>query len=72
MHICTVIVAFVYKCTTLHPLMWVFFWSKCVKCDIFSIMQDFASIDVDALIISFVLAKFQEDQKSIAMSSNKY
>ena len=49
-----------------------FFGSKYVKCDILSIMQDFASIDVDVLIISFVLAKFQEDQKSIAMSSNKY
>ena len=49
-----------------------FFGLKYVKCDIFSIMQDFASIDVDVLIISFVLAKFQEDQKSIAMSSNKY
>ena len=31
MHICTVIVAIVHKCTFLHPLMWVFFYSKCVK-----------------------------------------
>ena len=30
-HICTVIVAIVHKCTFLHPLMWVFFYSKCVK-----------------------------------------
>ena len=30
-HICTVIVAIVHKCTILHPLMWVFFCSKCVK-----------------------------------------
>ena len=30
-HICTVTVAFVHLCTILHPLMWVFFWSKCVK-----------------------------------------
>ena len=31
MHICTVTVALVYLYTILHPLMWVFFWSKCVK-----------------------------------------
>ena len=42
-HICTVTVAFLHKCTILHPLMWVFYGSKCVKCDVFSIMQDFAS-----------------------------
>ena len=30
-HICTVTVAMVHLCTFLHPLMWVFFWSKCVK-----------------------------------------
>ena len=30
-HICTIIVAIVHKCTFLHPLMWVFFYSKCVK-----------------------------------------
>ena len=30
-HICTVIVAIVHLCTILHPLMWVFFGSKCVK-----------------------------------------
>ena len=30
-HICTVTVAMVHLCTFLHPLMLVFFWSKCVK-----------------------------------------
>ena len=30
-HICTVIVAIVHLCTILHPLMWVFFWLKCVE-----------------------------------------
>ena len=30
-HICMVTVALVHLCTILHPLMWVFFWSKCVK-----------------------------------------
>ena len=30
-YICTVIVAIVHKCTILHPLMWVFFGSKCVE-----------------------------------------
>ena len=31
MHIYTVTVALVHLCTILHLLMWVFFWSKCVK-----------------------------------------
>ena len=31
MHICTVTVVIVHKCTILHPLMWMFFCSKCVK-----------------------------------------
>ena len=30
-HICTVTVAMVHLCTFLHPLIWVFFLSKCVK-----------------------------------------
>ena len=30
-HICMVTVALVHLCTILHPLMWVFFCSKCVK-----------------------------------------
>ena len=42
-------VAIVYLCTILHPLMWVFFWSKCVKLRVFCILQDFASTNVDAL-----------------------
>ena len=48
-HICTVTVAFVYLCTILHLLMWVFFWSKCVKCLTFSNLQDYATTDVVAL-----------------------
>ena len=31
MHTCTVTIALVHLCTILHPLMWVFFLSKCVK-----------------------------------------
>ena len=30
-HICTVTVAILHKCTILHPLMWVFFWVKMCK-----------------------------------------
>ena len=52
MHICTVVIALVHKYTHLHPVMWVFFFllSKYVKYGVFSIMQDFASTDVNALI----------------------
>ena len=31
MHICTVTIAIVHKCTILHRLMWVFFRPNCVK-----------------------------------------
>ena len=51
MHICMVTVALVHKCKILHLLMWVFFLSKCVKWSVFSIVQDFASTDVDALTL---------------------
>ena len=34
-HICTVTVAIVHKCTILHPLMWVFFWAKMCKMSAF-------------------------------------
>ena len=30
-HICIFTVAIMHLCTFLHPLMWVFFWSKCVN-----------------------------------------
>ena len=30
-HICMITVAIMHKCTILHPLLWVFFWPKCVK-----------------------------------------
>ena len=49
-HICTVTVAIVYLYTSLHPLMWVFFCSNCVKVVIFSILHIYAQADVTALI----------------------
>ena len=49
MHICTVTVAIVQKCTILHLLMWVFFCSNCVKLVTFSILHNYTSIDVIAL-----------------------
>ena len=52
MHICTVTVAIVHKCTILHPLMWVFFGQKCVKILHFSILQKFTHSDVIALSAS--------------------
>ena len=53
-HICTVTVAFVHLCTILHPLMWVFFWSKCVKWVTFYVLQDYPWTDVVALIHRFL------------------
>ena len=44
-HIYMVIVAFVHLYTILHPLMWVFFCSKCIT---FSILQDFTHVDADS------------------------
>ena len=49
MHICTVTVAIVHLCTILHPLMWVFFWLKCVKLITFFILHNFATSDAVAL-----------------------
>ena len=49
-HICKVTVVIVHKYIILHPLMWVFFCSKCVKWAIFSILQDFTHTDANALI----------------------
>ena len=48
-HICIVTVAIVHKCTILYPLIGVSFCSKCVKWEIFSIMQDFTHTDANAL-----------------------
>ena len=48
-HICTVTVAIVHKCTILHPLMWVFFEPNCVKGLHFSILQNYPLTDVIAL-----------------------
>ena len=50
-HICTVTVAIVHKCTILHPLMWVFFEPNCVKWLPFFILQNYPPVDVIALII---------------------
>ena len=38
-HICMVTVAIVHLCTTLHPLIWVYICSKCVKLVTFSILH---------------------------------
>ena len=48
-HICTVIVAIVHKCTIMHKLVWVFFSSNCVKSATFSILHNYAQADVIAL-----------------------
>ena len=37
MYICTVTTAHVNICKLMHPLVWVFFWVKCVNLDTFSI-----------------------------------
>ena len=50
MHICTVTVAIVHKCTILHPLVWVFFGPKCAKRLHFSILQNYPPADIIALI----------------------
>ena len=57
MHICTVTVAIVYKCTILYPLMWVFFCSNCVKLATFSILHNYAQVDVIALMSIFLMVK---------------
>ena len=48
-HICTVTVAIMHLYTILHPLMWVFFCSKCVKSVSFFILHNFEQTDVIAL-----------------------
>ena len=56
MHICTVTVAIVHKCTILHPLIWAFFFlPKCVKSVTFSILQNFPQVDVVAFRVVFLL-----------------
>ena len=51
-HICMVTVAMVHKCTIMHPLMWVFFGSKCVKRLHFSILQNYPPADVITLMVA--------------------
>ena len=48
-HICTVTVAIVHKCTILYSLMWVFFCSNYVKLATFSILHNYTSTGVIAL-----------------------
>ena len=50
MHICTVTVAIVYKCSILHKLMWCFFGSKCVKEVTFFILQNYTQTDVITMV----------------------
>ena len=40
-HICTVTVAIVHKCTIMHKLMLAFFCSNCVKLSTFSILHNY-------------------------------
>jgi len=53
----------------LHPLMWVFFCSKCVKFVLFSILENYKWTDVVALIMARLLLFegdsdfFERDQK---------
>ena len=44
--------------TSLHLLMWVFFFSKCVKFVLFSILEDYKWTDVVALTMRFPYYKF--------------
>ena len=49
LEIIKILIALVYLCTILHPLMWVFFCSKCVKSITFSILQDFTHTNANSL-----------------------
>ena len=51
MHICTVTVTIVHKCTIMHKLVWEFFCSNCVKVVSFSILHNYAQADVIALTV---------------------
>ena len=48
-HICTVTVVIVHKCTIMHKLVWVFFYLNCVKLTTFSILYNYTQADVIAL-----------------------
>ena len=52
-HICMITVAIMHKCTILHPLLWVFFWPKCVKGITFFILQYFTQANGVALTSLF-------------------
>ena len=54
MHKCTVIVKNMQICIFLEVLMLSIFEAKCVKLVSFSIMQEFASANVDALSLACV------------------
>ena len=51
MHICTITVAIGYKCTIMHKQVSVFFCSNCVKLTTFSILHNYAQVDVIALTL---------------------
>ena len=51
MHICTITVAIVHKCTIMHKLVSVSFCSNCVKLTTFSILHNYAQVDVIALTL---------------------
>ena len=56
-HICTVTIAIVHKCTIMHKLVWVFFCSNCVKVVSFSILHNYAQADVIALSLLLLEGK---------------
>ena len=56
-HICTVTVAIVHKCTIMHKLVWVIFYSNCVKLATFSILHNYAQADVIA-VMDFPLIRY--------------
>ena len=78
MHICTITKAIVHLCTSLHPLIWVFFCSKCVESVTFFILQTIHA-DRDALMsrsnqsteVFFYLLQFQLRPQICKYPNNK-
>ena len=61
MHTVTVVIA--HKYTILHPLIWVFFCSNCAKLVTFSILHNYTSTDVIALIAKIANAMYWQMTK---------
>ena len=59
-HICTVTVAIVHKCTIMHKLVWVIFCSNCVKLATFSILHNYAQAYVIA-VMDFPLIRYRHN-----------